>query len=925
MIAVSGFASRLDNEPARVEFTWDQLVAALTDVEETPCTIASCLHSSCPHKMESWAWCPGTWPEGATRLKKTVSEVSLFIVDLDHLLPAALESALDRLEKWSYVMHASHSDTVEDRCVRVVFQVSRPILGAEFDRFWPAAAHFLQVPLDGSCKDASRLYYVPTRPRDACHEADDGSGFDYSVHEGAPLDVDTILAVAPPVVIPTKATIPSFKGAPSEEALEAAIEVMVSSWPPHGTHHVALLALSGALAHSGWPEDLIAEFCYQVHDRSVPGTGSLKLHTYNARTSVEKLSSGELTTGWPTMEGHVGEDAVKEVCKLLGIGLQVSEPLRERLIARAREGAKKQDKARIAAEARAKKEIRERSQKPVLDPTEVPTREKNRAALEILTKNLKKSPDVERSYEGKLLQKILKGESLSSHADEDKRAVLEQAALTVARGMLPGTPVQHLAEFLLPSAGALASDIHEIAEFAAEHARRAGPVVLKGPKERKDPDEPEDDEALRAQLDLSRDGDTRNCPHNIDRVLRYASDLNGHLRWNVITKVVEVTGGLFVDEPPNDLPIAILNWLGSRWGLSTSTEKVAEQLLRIARKDSYDPVEDYLMGLEWDGVSRIGSTHERGWLTTYCGAEDTIYARKVGARFLISAVARGLSPGCKVDTVLILEGAQGRMKSTAIKVLGGAWFSDTPLILGDKDSMMIAASKWIIELAELDSLARGEVSRHKAFLSAATDNFRPPYGRVHEEFQRHCVFFGTVNEDQYLQDPTGNRRYWAVKAERCLIERLQEDRDQLWAEAVVRFRSAHLNADQAHTRCPGERWWFLEEEQLEADLVIASRKHENPWASMIKEWSQKYLRPGAGAKAPPTHFTMAQVAEDALHISRPDMQRHVKAVTRALKEAGFESISGPHGPVWTRAGTVLLGQQCEPEDTSEVPGPPGSN
>jgi predicted P-loop ATPase len=153
-------------------------------------------------------------------------------------------------------------------------------------------------------------------------------------------------------------------------------------------------------------------------------------------------------------------------------------------------------------------------------------------------------------------------------------------------------------------------------------------------------------------------------------------------------------------------------------------------------------VKTYPQGLNWDGVERVDH-----WLSAYLGVEDTEYSRAVGARWLISAVARLFRPGAKADCCLILEGPQGIRKSTALRTLAGEYFTDELADLGSKDAAMQTRGVWIIELSELDSLSHSEVAPIKAFMSRTTDRFRPPYGVRLVESSRQCVFAG---EPQHL-------------------------------------------------------------------------------------------------------------------------------------------------------------------------------
>jgi putative DNA primase/helicase len=202
---------------------------------------------------------------------------------------------------------------------------------------------------------------------------------------------------------------------------------------------------------------------------------------------------------------------------------------------------------------------------------------------------------------------------------------------------------------------------------------------------------------------------------------------------------------------------------------------------------------------------------------TYFGASDTIYSREVGLRFMISAVARVMSPGCKADHVLILEGPQGSQKSTAACILAGErWFTDELSELGSKDAALQLRGRWIIEMAELDALRKSEATRIKAFLSRRTDRFRPPSGRAVATIPRQCVFIGTTNSDGYLKDESGGRRFWPIRCGRISVDAIGNDRDQLWAEAIHHYRSdtpwwmndevSRLAAEEQQERYVGDPW-----------------------------------------------------------------------------------------------------------------------
>lgn len=260
------------------------------------------------------------------------------------------------------------------------------------------------------------------------------------------------------------------------------------------------------------------------------------------------------------------------------------------------------------------------------------------------------------------------------------------------------------------------------------------------------------------------------------------------------------------------------DWL-QRNGILVDVNIAAQAVQTVARDRSFHPVRQYLESLKWDGVERLDR-----WLSIYVGAEDTDYTRAVGARWLVSAVARVYRPGEKAECCLILEGPQGIKKSTTLKTLGGPYFTDELADLGSKDCAMQTRGVWIIELSELDTLSRSEVSRIKTFMSRTTDRFRPPYGKRLIESPRQCIFAGTINHSTYLRDETGARRFWPVVCGAIEIDRLSRDRDQLWAEAKARF-------DQ------GGIWW-LETAALIAAAAQeqANRFESDPWEELIAPW-----------------------------------------------------------------------------------------
>lgn len=310
--------------------------------------------------------------------------------------------------------------------------------------------------------------------------------------------------------------------------------------------------------------------------------------------------------------------------------------------------------------------------------------------------------------------------------------------------------------------------------------------------------------------------------------------------WDGVLGYDEFSQGIVILKPPpyRDGPLVVpagglpwtdeddiqaTAWLNRQYRLFVGIEITHQAVIAASKARPFHPVRDYLVGVAWDGVPRLD-----GWLTTYLGVEDTPYSRAIARRWLISAIARVLRPGSKVDHVLILEGPQGLMKSTALRALAPAWFTDELDALGSKDAAIQLLGVWIVELAELDALGKSEVSRTKAFISKSFDRFRPPYARNAARFDRQCVFAGTVNHSEYLRDETGNRRYWPVACHPVTpqgtvdVVGLEGARDQLWAEAKVAFER-------------GEPWWFDTRELTRLAESEQERRYQvDAWESEIE-------------------------------------------------------------------------------------------
>ncbi|MEF9895390.1 MAG: virulence-associated E family protein [Clostridia bacterium] len=227
------------------------------------------------------------------------------------------------------------------------------------------------------------------------------------------------------------------------------------------------------------------------------------------------------------------------------------------------------------------------------------------------------------------------------------------------------------------------------------------------------------------------------------------------------------------------------HYLEKAWQLNLPEHKMIGVIDLFSKEHRYNDVAEYLDGLVWDGTARLDTL-----LIDYLGAEDTPYTRAVTRKALVAAVARVYTPGVKFDWVLTLVGGQGVGKSTFFRILGGRWFCDSLTTFDGKDPCEVIQGKWLVELGELSALTKSEMSTVKQFLSRQDDTYRAAYGRRSETYPRRCVFFGTTNEQEFLRDATGDRRWWPVEVRTtvpraCVFTELAPVRDQVWAEAVA--------------------------------------------------------------------------------------------------------------------------------------------
>lgn len=387
------------------------------------------------------------------------------------------------------------------------------------------------------------------------------------------------------------------------------------------------------------------------------------------------------------------------------------------------------------------------------------------------------------------------------------------------------------------------------------------------------------------------------------------SILRNDARWSGVIGYDEMGGRVMKLKPPPfergecgewvDMDDARLeHWLAVTYQLRRlSSDALAKAVLLVADDHRYHEVRDYLQGLAWDGEPRISR-----WLFAYLGAEPSAYAEAVGAKWLVGAVARAMQPGCKMDNVLILEGAQGVGKSTALKMLFQPWFTDAAFEIGSTDGYQIMRGMWCVELAELDSFGRAEASRSKAFFTRSEDRYRNPYGKKPVTIQRTCVFGGSVNHSTYFNDDTGNRRYWPVKVADgkgvMRLDDLAKDRDQLWAEALHQFNA-------------GFEFWVRASEQSLYESEQEARAFGDAYEARIKRW----LSEPKEAADPINYARLDQIMQGALMLEpakmTPAEQRRVGRIMSALDWKRERESAGNRDWYYCRPGKTLKEWRAE--------------
>lgn len=378
---------------------------------------------------------------------------------------------------------------------------------------------------------------------------------------------------------------------------------------------------------------------------------------------------------------------------------------------------------------------------------------------------------------------------------------------------------------------------------------------------------PQYDKGIWASLGLActKTGGPRS---NIDNVIRI---LEGEADWKERIWFDEFHDKVFIvdregDKPRewNDVDCTRLTHEFQRClvfhSLAETTVRSAVRL--FADNNRRNEPKNWMNSLKWDGVLRLES-----FFRSYLGAKnDEHYLASASKNFWISLIARVFRPGCKVDTMPILQGAQGIRKSMALQAIGGDWFAEAHEAPTSKDFYMILQGKILVEISELNSFNGAEVGKIKQVITCQIDRYRKPYATCATDNPRQCVFVGTTNDDTYLKDATGGRRFWPVTVGKIDIKRIEDDRAQLFAEAVTRFKE-------------NDTWWDMPEtETLE---VQEQYRQANPWEDKIS-----YVIMGKETEG----VTLFDVAKTALDMEPKEIQgATMHRIGACLRALGWEN------------------------------------
>lgn len=370
----------------------------------------------------------------------------------------------------------------------------------------------------------------------------------------------------------------------------------------------------------------------------------------------------------------------------------------------------------------------------------------------------------------------------------------------------------------------------------------------------------------------------------------HENDLYKLLRFNDFAGAIEFTrpAPWHRDDKPNreltDTDLVMMKEYFTHKHLHVSVDTIREACIVLSQENAYHPLKDWLLSLKWDGVPRLDRL-----LVDYAGAPDSPYVKEVGKNTILAAVARAFIPGCQHDHMLILEGRQGTRKSSFVRVLGGRWYADIQIDPNNKETVQNMQSCWILEASEMEFIRRSDVAALKRFITLVSDRIMKKYDRLPSTMPRQCIFIGTINPGKsgYFQD-VENRRFWPVVTGKIDTDKLARDRDQIFAEAVHRFKQ-------------GEKWYIVN------PVIEAIARQEQQDRQIRDEWGDVILEWLATASQLPTDMTTKVVALHALNLTASKLDWNTsRRINEVMCGAGYKQVkkklNGQSIRVWEKPG-----------------------
>jgi len=699
----------------------------------------------------------------AYRANEFVVDVGALLLDLDDVTAKQLAAVNAKLSPYQRVLHTTHSHGLEGIRLRVVVRLARPVLREEWGAFSHGIERWLGGIVDHCVANPSQSYYLPSSPADRAH-------LRYAADfPGAMLDVDAVLASVPMQVDAALPTDVSWR--PERVITPADLRAFSQRGDRMGEIARALFA-GQKIAPEGKRHYARRDFVFALlceFGPCMPDAGALQLLVN-------------------------GADAHRDVW------------IREFSSYRARDRAEQKHTAAQAALAESKVmtdaivNVVDQSLAQASADAQVAVAAGRRVVTsELVIDFAKKSRDP-------LIKRVLM-KLATGNVDVDYEAAVATAGVWLGR-------TQHTREL-----GALCSAFTHVQGEQREVLFRA---IAAGKAEG---DHKED---WRRACLPDENGKIPGNENTARAILQLHPDVRGKLFYNERRDRIEAVGAPWGhDGEISDSTLgAIQAWIAKIAGCPVPSAAIYTAICGLQDMlPSYDPVRQYL-----EGLVPVQPLYLDRWLVDFAGAPDTPYVREVGRRWLLSAVARTFQPGCQVDQVLVLEGPQGGGKTSLVHALVPVqnWVDNLEgsLTSTNKDTVQKASSgPWILELGELAGIRKSDWEAIKNFITLRRDTYRAPYGRIMKERARRMVMVGTTNSRDYLQDPSGNRRFLPVQAERCDPLRLKAVRDHLWSEAVMAYRA-------------GEHWWV--EQTAEVVAEQDERMEEDPVECKILQCAEHF-------------------------------------------------------------------------------------